>query len=102
MFLTGPEVIKSVTGEVVDFESLGGAEVHLGGQRVGAPDSATEQEALAQCRRVLSYLPSNNIENPPFAKNGDDPQRMDAELNALVPLDPGEPYSMHDAIAAHC
>lgn len=98
MFLTGPEVIKSVTGEVVDSESLGGADVHLAVSGLAHLVSPTEQEALAQCRRVLGYLPSNNIENPPFAENGDDPQRMDAELNALVPLDPGEPYSMHDAI----
>ncbi|MEN4098439.1 MAG: carboxyl transferase domain-containing protein, partial [Anaerolineaceae bacterium] len=54
--------------------------------------------ALALCRQVLSYLPSNNVENPPYRDTGDDPQRMDAELNSLVPLDPGEPYSMHDAI----
>jgi methylmalonyl-CoA decarboxylase subunit alpha len=98
MFLTGPEVIKSVTGEVVDFESLGGAEVHLGVSGLAHLTAPSEQEALAQCRRVLGYLPSNNVENPPFQDTGDDPQRMDPELNTLVPLDPGEPYSMHEAI----
>jgi methylmalonyl-CoA decarboxylase subunit alpha len=98
MFLTGPEVIKSVTGEVVDFESLGGAEVHLGTSGLAHMIAPSEQEALAQCRRVLSYLPSNNVENPPFQETGDDSNRMDPELNALVPLDPGEPYSMHAAI----
>ncbi|MEN4042481.1 MAG: acyl-CoA carboxylase subunit beta [Anaerolineaceae bacterium] len=98
MFLTGPEVIKSVTGEVVDLESLGGAEVHLRTSGLASMTAPTEQEALALCRQVLSYLPSNNVENPPYRDTGDDPQRMDAELNSLVPLDPGEPYSMHDAI----
>ncbi|HSV86768.1 MAG TPA: acyl-CoA carboxylase subunit beta [Levilinea sp.] len=98
MFLTGPEVIKSVTGEVVDLENLGGAEVHLRTSGLASMTAPTEQEALAQCRRVLSYLPSNNVENPPYHDTGDDPQRMDPGLNSLVPLDPGQPYSMHDAI----
>jgi methylmalonyl-CoA decarboxylase subunit alpha len=98
MFLTGPEVIKSVTGEVVDSESLGGADVHLAVSGLAHLVAPTEQDALAQCRRVLSYLPANNVENPPYMDTGDDPQRMDADLNNLVPLDPGEPYSMHDAI----
>jgi methylmalonyl-CoA decarboxylase subunit alpha len=98
MFLTGPEVIKSVTGEVVDFERLGGAEVHLGTSGLAHMTAPSEQEALAQCRRVLGYLPSNNVENPPYQETGDDPHRMDSALNSLVPLDPSEAYSMHEAI----
>jgi len=97
MFLTGPEVIKSVTGEVVDFESLGGADVHLGIS--GTAHLKTRNDgALLLARKVLGYLPSNNVENPPFVDTGDDPNRMDEALNSLVPINPAEPYSMHDAI----
>lgn len=98
MFLTGPEVIKSVTGEVVDFENLGGAAVHLGISGLAGLVAPSEADALAMCRRVLAYLPSNNAENPPFHATGDDPQRMDEALNHLVPHDPTEPYSMHQVI----
>lgn len=98
MFLTGPQVIKTVTGEDVDTEELGGAEVHasISGTAHLAADS--EQEALALCRKALGYLPSNNVENPPYIPPTDDPLRMDEELNAIVPLDPAEPYSMHEVI----
>lgn len=98
MFLTGPEVIKSVTGEVVDFETLGGADVHLGVSGLASLVTANEKDALALCRKVLSYLPANNIENPPFVETGDDPARMDESLNTLVPMDPSAPYSMKEAI----
>ncbi|KPL76485.1 methylmalonyl-CoA carboxyltransferase [Ornatilinea apprima] len=99
MFLTGPQVIKSVTGEVVDFESLGGAQVHLSVSGTAHLVAASEQDALALCRTVIGYLPANNVENPPFnAEETDDPNRMDDELNSLVPMDPGSPYSMHEAI----
>jgi acetyl-CoA carboxylase carboxyltransferase component len=97
-FITGPQVIKAVTGEDVDFESLGGVEVHMtrsGTAHLAAP---SEQEALALCRRALGYLPSNNVENPPYVPPTDDPLRMDDELNSIVPLDPSEPYSMHQVI----
>jgi len=98
MFLTGPEVIKSVTGEVVDFESLGGADVHLGISGTAHLKTRNDAEALLLARKVLGYLPSNNVENPPFVDTGDDPNRMDEALNSLVPINPAEPYSMHDAI----
>ena len=98
MFLTGPDVIKAVTGEVVDTESLGGAGVHLSKSGIAHLAAPTEQEALSLCRRVLSYLPSNNVENPPIVASEDDPLRMDEELNSIVPLDPSEPYSMHEII----
>jgi propionyl-CoA carboxylase beta chain len=98
MFLTGPEVIKSVTGEVVDFESLGGADVHLGTSGTASFASKNEKEALALCRKVLTYLPGNNVDNPPVISSGDDPNRMDPGLNTLVPVEPTTPYSMHDAI----
>jgi len=98
MFLTGPDVIRTVTGEVVDLEHLGGAAVHLTTSGVAHLGAASEGEALALCRRVLAYLPSNNVESPPFAPSGDDPQRMDEELNSIVPLDRTVAYEMHAVI----
>lgn len=98
MFLTGPEVIKTVTGEIVDFESLGGANVHLSVSGTTHFSAANDKEALALCRLVLSYLPSNYIENPPHVPGTDAPDRMDEELNRIVPLDPGLAYSMHEVI----
>ncbi len=98
MFLTGPQVIKTVTGEEVDVEQLGGAEIHtsVSGTAHLAVDS--EEEALVMCRQALSYLPANNVENPTYIPPTDDPLRMDEELNHIVPLDPSEPYSMHQVI----
>lgn len=98
MFLTGPQVIKSVTGEVIDFEGLGGAEIHLGISGLAHLVAPTEQAALALCRLTISYLPSNNIENPPCLESDDDPQRMDDELNSIIPQEPTKPYSMHEII----
>ena len=98
MFLTGPEVIKAVTGEVIDPESLGGAAIHTSVSGTAHLSAASEQEALSLARRVLSHLPANNVENPPFVQNGDDPLRMDEHLNSIVPLDPKTPYVMHQVI----
>jgi len=99
MFITGPSVIKSITGEIVDFESLGGAEVHLGTSGVASLTAINEHESLALCRSLLSYLPCNNVENPPCFAPADDPFRMDEELNSIVPEDDTEPYNMHEVIA---
>lgn len=98
MFLTGPEVIRSVTGEVIDFENLGGAAVHLGKSGLAHLTAPSEQEALQLVRSALSYLPSNHVENPLLSECDDNPGRMDEELNQLVPVDPTLPYSMHEAI----
>ena len=98
MFLTGPDVIKSVTGEVVDFESLGGAEVHLGTSGTAHLTAADEKGALALARRFLSYLPANQVENPPYETPSDNPLRADEELNHIVPLDPSTPYDMLEVI----
>jgi propionyl-CoA carboxylase beta chain len=98
MFITGPDVIKAVTGEVIDPEHLGGAEVHTTISGNAHLSSPSEQETLALCRQALSYLPSNNVENPPFVTPEDDPLRMDEELNRIVPLDPNVPYRMHEVI----
>ncbi len=98
MFLTGPEVIKTVTGEIIDQELLGGADAHLALSGTAHFKAADDKDALDLVRVILSYLPSNNADNPPVLDTGDDPQRMDEVLNSLVPLDPAEPYSMHTAI----
>ncbi|HNS51029.1 MAG TPA: acyl-CoA carboxylase subunit beta [Anaerolineae bacterium] len=99
MFITGPAVIRAVTGEEIDPQSLGGVDVHMAISGTAHLATPTEQEALALCRRVLSYLPPNNVENPPYAEPADDPGRMDEALNSIVPLDPAIPYSMHEVIA---
>lgn len=98
MFLTGPEVIKTVTGEETDFESLGGAQVHLNLSGTAHLITKKEQDAIALARYALGYLPSNNIENPTVSSTGDNPERTSEMLNDLVPMDPGTPYSMHNVI----
>jgi acetyl-CoA carboxylase carboxyltransferase component len=99
MFITGPEVIKSVTGEVIDQESLGGAEVHMTVSGTAHLSAKSDAEALALCRRLLSYLPSNNVENPPSVPCGDDPEWTGEALNGMIPLDPSVAYSMHEVLA---
>jgi len=98
MFLTGPDVIKAVTGEVIDSESLGGTDVHMNVTGTAHLACDTEQEALALTRQLLGYFPANNVENPPYRDPDDDPLRMDEELNSIVPVDPSQPYSMHAVI----
>ena len=98
MFLTGPEVIRAVTGEVIDAESLGGADVHTSVSGVAHMSLKSEKDALDMVRHFLSYLPSNNVENPPFIKSNDDLAYMDDSLNSIVPIDPSEPYIMHQVI----
>jgi propionyl-CoA carboxylase beta chain len=98
MFLTGPDVIKRMTGEIVDAERLGGAQVHMSTTGTAHLAANTEREALVLTRRMLGYFPSNNVENPPHHPPDDDPLRMDATLNTIIPLDAFEPYSMHEVI----
>lgn len=98
MFLTGPDVIKAVTGEIIDVEHLGGAEVHMSISGIAHLAAPSETETILLARRVLGYLPSNNVENPPFSQSTDDPLRMDDELNSIIPIDPTVPYSMHEVI----
>lgn len=98
MFLTGPDVIKGMTGEVVDAETLGGAAVHMTTTGTAHLSTPSEQETLALTRRALSYFPSNNIENPPYHPPSDDPLRMDIELNHIIPQDAYEAYSMKEVI----
>jgi propionyl-CoA carboxylase beta chain len=98
MFLTGPEVIRGMTGEVIDAESLGGAEVHMSVTGTAHLSAQTEEEALAATRRLLGYFPSNNVENPPYLPPTDDPLRMDELLNRIIPLSADQPFSMHEVI----
>ena len=98
MFVTGPNVVKAVTHEEVDSEALGGAVVHTtksGVAHLSAPD---ESDALEAVRRILSHLPQNNLETPSLAPTDDPSNRMDPELDLVVPDDPRKPYDMHDVI----
>ncbi len=98
MFVTGPNVIKMVTGEEVTFEELGGAETHTTRSGVAHFMAASDQDCLLMVRRLLSFLPQNNLEEPPVLQTGDRPDRADPKLNAVVPDDPRKPYDMHDVI----
>lgn len=98
MFITGPEVIKSVTGEEIDFESLGGAMTHNTKSGVAHFACESDAESLAMIRNLLGYLPSNNMEDPPVRPCGDDPGRMDDRLDTIVPDNPRRMYDMKDVI----
>lgn len=98
MFITGPKVIKTVTHEEVDFESLGGAVVHNSKSGVAHFAADSEEDALDITRKLLSYLPSNNAEPPPAVIPEDDPNRQDKALDTLVPSDPEEAYDMRQVI----
>ncbi len=98
MFVTGPEVIKIVTGEEVGFEELGGAITHNTKSGVAHFASEDEDQCLADARYLLSFLPQNNLELAPRVAPADDPQRMDIELDTLVPDNPNKPYDMREAI----
>ena len=100
MFLTGPEVIKAVTGEQVTVAELGGAEVHTGKSGVAHMDAATEEEGIALVKTLLAYLPQNNSEEPPQIVSDDPIGRMDEALNALIPDGDNTPYDIRDAIEA--
>jgi propionyl-CoA carboxylase beta chain len=98
MFVTGPDVVKSVTHEDVSFEELGGASVHSSTSGVCHFVAPSEADCAYMIRKLLSYLPQNNMEDPPFVKTNDDPLRMEAALDTLVPDNPNKPYDIKDAI----
>ncbi len=99
MFITGPEVIKTVTGEEVEFEALGGAMTHNSKSGVAHFASESEEKCLEDVRYLIGFLPQNNLEMPPHVEPYDDPERQDPELDTLVPDDPSKPYDMRDVIA---
>ena len=98
MFITGPEVIKTVTGEEVDSETLGGAQTHASVSGVAHWVASDGNEAMALTRRLLSYLPSNNVESPPRVEPSDDPARADPVLDTLVPPEGSQSYDIREAI----
>ncbi len=98
MFVTGPKVVKAAIGEEVTFEELGGPDVHAEKSGVAHFVADTEDEAFRIIRRLLSYLPSNNMDDPPYVDTGDDPERADEALNSIVPEDPLKPYDVREVI----
>src|ERR1700685_437525 len=104
MFITGPDVIKTVTGEEVTFEELGGAHAHAVKSGVAHYQARDEDDCFDYARELLSYLPSNNLEEPPVAGAPADPMadleitESDEELDTLIPDSPNQPYDMHDVI----
>jgi propionyl-CoA carboxylase beta chain len=99
MYVTGPEVVKTVTNEVVTHEDLGGVRVHA--QKSGVADGAFDNdlEALAQIRRLVDFLPLSNREKPPQRQSLDDPYRDEPSLDTLVPANPNKPYDMKELIS---
>ncbi|HEX7087079.1 MAG TPA: acyl-CoA carboxylase subunit beta [Vicinamibacterales bacterium] len=100
MFVTGPDVVKTVTHESVTKEQLGGATTHSETSGVAHFAVDDDRECLALIRTLLGYLPSNNLDDPPTGPAGDPPDREAPELDVLVPQSPTQPYDMHDLIAA--
>jgi propionyl-CoA carboxylase beta chain len=98
MFVTGPDVIKTVTHEEVTKQELGGAMTHNATSGVAQFISRDDADCLAMIRELLSFLPSNNLEDPPRRQSSDSLERRDVSLNALVPDDPQKPYDIKDAI----
>jgi propionyl-CoA carboxylase beta chain len=98
MFITGPDVVKTVTGEEVTFEELGGAATHASKSGVAHFVAPDERASLEDARYLLSFLPQNNLDPPPFFEPSDPPGREDPELDSLIPDAPTKPYEMRDVI----
>src|SRR6478672_11649877 len=100
MFITGPDVVKTVTGEDVSQEELGGAMTHASKSGVATFVCDDEEQCLEQVRYLLSFLPSNNLEDPPYFEPSDDPERYCDDLPKLIPDSPNKPYDMKKVIGA--
>src|SRR5882762_4880404 len=98
MFLTGPDVIRAATHEEVTMQDLGGADTHSQKSGVCHLEADDDQDALLMIRELMSFIPSNNIDDPPFVPSSDDPNRSDIELDSAVPENPNKPYDMADII----
>src|SRR3712207_2510699 len=98
MFITGPDVIKTVTGEDVEFEDLGGAQTHNTKSGVAHFVAADENDCLDIARALLSYLPANNLEDPPAYDECADVTELDEALDTLIPDSSNQPYDMHTVI----
>ena len=99
MFITGPEVIKTVTGEEVEFEDLGGAMSHNSKSGVAHFAAENEEQCLEDARHLVSFLPQNNLELPPRVEPYDDPDREEDALDTIVPAESNKPYDMRDVIS---
>ena len=100
MFLTGPAVVKSITGEVVNQEQLGGASVHASKSGVTHFAADSEEEAIETIQKLLSFLPQNNLEPAPFQETADPVGRVDDALNSIVPDNPNKAYDMYAVIGS--
>jgi propionyl-CoA carboxylase beta chain len=100
MFVTGPDVVRSVTHEEVTFEELGGAATHNEISGVAHFAAENEEHALFTVRTLLSFLPRNNMEDPPVVACQDDPLRTESSLDSIIPDNPNKPYDMHEVIKA--
>jgi propionyl-CoA carboxylase beta chain len=98
MFVTGPDVVRAVTHEEVSFEDLGGADVHASTSGICHYVADNESDCLFMIRLLLSYLPQNNLEDPPFIPTTDDRLRTEDALDSIIPDDPSKPYEMRDVI----
>lgn len=98
MFVTGPDVVKTVTHEEVTKEELGGAYTHNSKSGVAHLMAEDDEQAMFMLRELFSFLPSNNMEDPPIKQNTDDIHREDVQLDSLIPSDPNKPYEMKDII----
>lgn len=98
MFITGPDVLKTVTNEIVTKEELGGSIVHHETSGVAHFRSTSEAAAIGAVRQLLTFLPSNNVDNPPLVPTQDPIDRVDDKINTIIPLDPMKPYEMKDLI----
>lgn len=100
MFLTGPKVVKTVTGEDVTQEQLGGASVHTSKSGVAHFSAQTEEDAIQMIQKLLSYIPQNNLEEPPVFKSSDPIDRLEDGLNEIIPDSANKPYDMYEVIGA--
>lgn len=98
MFITGPQVIKTVTGEEISQEELGGAKTHNQTSGVAHFMDESEEKAIERIRELLSYLPSNNLEEAPSVETNDDINRIEEKLNEIIPVNPNKPYDMKEVI----
>jgi len=98
MFVTGPKVVKTVTGEDITTEDLGGANVHASKSGVAHFNCQDEEEGLLLIRKLLSYLPQNNLEEAPVTECNDPIERKDESMNSIVPENPNQPYNVKDVI----
>ena len=100
MFITGPEVIKAVTGEEINFENLGGAATHNEKSGVAQFACENDQDCIDQIKKLLSYLPANNMEDPPIVEPTDSPDRTDPRLNTIIPDNPNQSYDIKEVIGS--